>query len=122
MLPIITDLPDMNSFHEILKNNPGLVIIKFSAEWCGPCKLIKKQVDSYIKNSPDNVQFCVIDIDENIEVYAYLKNKKRVNGIPAMLCWYKGNVNYIPDDMVIGANVNEIDLFFSRCAYKVEEK
>ena len=72
-----------------------------------------------MQNSPDNVQCCIIDIDEDFEVYAFLKNRKMVNGIPNVLCWYKNNINYIPDDIVTGANSNQIDLFFKRCADKI---
>ena len=34
---IITEL-DRNQFMDLLKVNPGLIIIKFTATWCGPCK------------------------------------------------------------------------------------
>ena len=119
MLPIITEIGSLPKFQNLLVNNPGLIIIKFGAGWCGPCKLIKNQVEMYMQNSPDNVQCCNIDIDEDFELYAFLKNKKMVNGIPNVLCWYKNNTNYIPDDIVTGANSNEIDLFFKRCSDKI---
>ena len=118
-LPIITEFGNLTKFNNLLVNNPGLIIIKFGAEWCKPCKLIQNQVEKYMQNSPDNVQCCIIDIDEDFEVYAFLKNKKMVNGIPNVLCWYKNNIKYIPDDIVTGANSNEIELFFKRCANKM---
>jgi thiol-disulfide isomerase/thioredoxin len=33
-------------FFEMLKLNPGVFIFKFGAEWCGPCKTIKKYIDN----------------------------------------------------------------------------
>jgi hypothetical protein len=37
-----------------------------------------------------------------------------VNGIPAILGYYKDNHNYVPDDIVIGADVPQINAFFTR--------
>jgi hypothetical protein len=70
---------------------------------------------------PANVQKVVLDIDESIEIYAYLKNRKRVNGIPALLAWKKGNVSDIPDDVVLGADKTQVIGFFSRCAQAASE-
>jgi thioredoxin 1 len=114
-LPIITEIKTMQDFSQLLSTNPGKLVIKFGAEWCGPCKKIEKQVHEWIDKMPATVQCCVIDIDESFELYAFLKNKKRVNGIPAILCYHSGNLNYIPDDAVIGADVKQVDLFFERC-------
>ena len=65
---------------------------------------------------PDKVICCDIDVDESFELYATLKQKKMVSGIPAILCWYKGNETIIPDDSTIGADVEQIKLLFLRCA------
>ena len=114
-LQIITVIKDRNHFLQLLQENPGLFIIKFGAEWCGPCKKIEKQVHEWIDKMPMTVQCAIIDVDENFDVYAFLKSKKMVNGIPAILCYNKGNTNYIPDDCVIGADPKQINLFFERC-------
>jgi hypothetical protein len=37
-----------------------------------------------------------------------------VNGIPAILVYYKGNVSYIPDNHISGTNVDEINGLFIR--------
>ena len=29
-----------SDFEELLRQNPGKVVLKFGATWCGPCKLI----------------------------------------------------------------------------------
>jgi len=117
-------------FAETLQNNPGIFIVKFGAEWCKPCKmvdpLIKQRMSELVtRTSPEiqaKIQCVVVDIDETLEVYSFLKTKKMVKGIPALLCWYAGNVNYIPDDSVLGADANEIEKFFERCFQKVSEK
>ena len=64
---------------------------------------------------PSSVQPVMLDIDESFELFAYLKKKKRVNGVPALLAWKKGNVSDIPDDVVLGADVPQVRGFFERC-------
>ena len=120
-LPIITEITSVNHFTELLKENPGQIIVKFGAEWCAPCKKIEKDVKYCFDRMPDTVQCFIIDIDEYLDLYAFLKTKKMVNGIPAILCWHKGNLGYIPDDVVLGSNTEQLKLFFERRNQKALE-
>jgi thiol-disulfide isomerase/thioredoxin len=89
--------------------------LKLGATWCGPCKKIKPVVDAFYASSPDNVICCDVDVDESFDLYAYLKSKKMVNGVPVMMCYKKGNTSFIPDDSITGADPVELDKFFKRC-------
>lgn len=113
--PIITEIKSLPEFADLLKTNPGVFIIKFGADWCGPCKKIEKQVSNFMNQMPDNIACAIIDIDDCFELYAFLKNKKMVASIPTLLAYYKGNLSYIPDDNTVGADVNQLFLFFKRC-------
>lgn len=117
-LPIIYDIEDRQQFLDLLRQNPGVFIVKFGADWCGPCQLIESMVIDQFHMMPDNVQCAKIDVDESFDIYAYLKSKKIVSSIPALLCYIRGNNTYIPDDVVIGTNNCEILQFFDRCAKK----
>ena len=117
-LQILTEIRNVAHFAEILKTNPGIIIIKFGAEWCGPCKQIERLVFDSFSRMPNNVQCFIIDVDICFDIYSFLKTKKMLNGIPALLCYYKENINYIPDDSVIGANVPQLNMFFQRCYNK----
>uniref|UniRef100_A0A6C0I552 Thioredoxin domain-containing protein n=1 Tax=viral metagenome TaxID=1070528 RepID=A0A6C0I552_9ZZZZ len=112
--PILTSIGDTKQFQQLLSENPGELIVKFGAEWCGPCKRIEKDVKATFERMPSTVQTAIVDIDEELDVYAFLKTKKMVNGIPAILCWKKGNTSYIPDDSVLGADLEQLRLFFDR--------
>ncbi len=103
-------------FQELLHNNPGKVVIKFGAEWCGPCKKIEPYVKHVFETYKHNktVQCIMVDIDDSFDLYAYMKTKKQVNGIPAILCWHKGNETIAPNDSVIGANQDLVTEFFMR--------
>lgn len=114
-LPILYNIENKSKFANLLQSNPGILIIKFGAEWCGPCKLIEEQVKTCMSELSDTIQCVIVDIDESIEIYGFLKTKKMLNGIPAILAYYAGNISYIPDDTVIGADSLQISLFFKRC-------
>jgi thiol-disulfide isomerase/thioredoxin len=114
---IITKLDTLLEFQQILQNNDGVFIMKLGAEWCGPCKRIEGLVKSCMDQAPANVQCAVIDVDNSLEIYSFLKKNRVVNGIPAILAYYQGNTHYVPNDLVIGADNNQVVAFFQR-SYK----
>uniref|UniRef100_A0A6C0EQV2 Thioredoxin domain-containing protein n=1 Tax=viral metagenome TaxID=1070528 RepID=A0A6C0EQV2_9ZZZZ len=119
--PIIEDTISLQAFLDLLKTNQGLIILKFGAEWCGPCKKIEQQVYAGFNQMPMNVQPIIVDVDDSFELYAFLKSKKMVKSIPTLLCYEKGNVSYVPDHVVVGANVDEINTFFQECFNKAKD-
>jgi thioredoxin 1 len=111
---VITSLTKQEFFDE-LKNNQSVFIIKFGAEWCGPCKKIDPCVYQWMGQMPPTIKCVILDIDDNFEVYAFLKSKKMVNGIPAILGYFSGNDGWVPDEFVVGANETEVKIFFEKC-------
>lgn len=106
---------DRNTFVDLLKTNNGLIIIKFGAEWCKPCKTIEGYVEKKFNEMPVDVTCITIDIDEHLDLYAFLKSKKMVVGVPTILCYEKGNISYVPCEIVSGTDNKELDAFFNRC-------
>ena len=93
------------------------IVIKMGAEWCGPCQKIKPLVLACIKHMPSNVICFDIDADDNMELYSFFKNKRLINGIPAILCYTQNNERdpekwYIPDMSVLGSDPNQIKHLF----------
>ena len=111
---VITEL-SKDQFVNVLQNNRGAVVIKFGAEWCGPCNTIEPLVNDWMSQLPPNIQGAVIDIDENFEIYALLKSKRQINGVPTIMCFKQGNITPIPDHIVVGTDVNKINQFFTQC-------
>jgi len=107
-----TEIRDKVHFSEILNNNPGYVILKFGAEWCGPCKTVAPVINKWKPFLSNKVAYYDIDIDVNMEIYGFLKTRKMVNGIPCVLVYKSGNTSYIPDDAALGANVTDINNLF----------
>lgn len=109
---IYTEVADRNTFMSYLTQNPGIMLFKFGAEWCGPCKKIKNDLESFFASTPDNVLCFDIDIDECFDVYAFLKSKKQVAGVPVVLGYIKGNTSFAPDISHTGSDLSTLKQFF----------
>ena len=116
---VISEIANRDSFFTLLQHNPGLIVIKLGAEWCGPCKVVKPAIHGFFASSPPEVVCADIDVDDSIDLYSYLKTKRMVNGIPVILMYKRGNVSFIPDDSVTGADPNALDAFFKRCGIQL---
>ena len=112
---VISEIASRDAFFNLLHHNPGLIIIKLGAEWCGPCKTIEAPVHGFFATSPAEVVCCEIDVDRSFDFYSFLKSKKMVNGIPVLLCYKKGNNTFIPDDSITGSDLVQLHHFFTRC-------
>jgi thiol-disulfide isomerase/thioredoxin len=118
MLPgdkYISEYMSVSDFMNALQTNKGLVFIKFGATWCKPCRLIDDIVYKYFKSTPEHVTCAILDIDDNIDLYGYLKKKKVTHGIPVILCYTRGITDIMPIDSVTGADMFLLHSFFSRC-------
>jgi len=107
---------DRNDFLNLLKVNPGVLIFKFTANWCKPCQTIKTQVDEHFNQiSSPSVSCYEVDVDECFDLFAYMKTKKMMKGIPTMMAYGKGTIGFSPDDSISGADISEVNAFFVRC-------
>ncbi len=93
------------------------VIVKFTAEWCGPCKSIEKLFDKRVNDLSQKKGFPVItvilDVDDNFDVYADFKRRRVTPGIPAILLYKRGCTGVAtPDYICVGADANNIATFF----------
>ena len=115
------DVDGFKSLFSTIGNN--IIILKFTATWCKPCKTIKPLVDEWFAKLPNNFVIVELDIDETMDLYAALKRKKMINGIPVLLAYYESkgrdpNHWFIPSDSVTGANEKQVNEFFSRIQIK----
>lgn len=100
-----------------------IIIIKLGAEWCGPCKKSKPQVNEWFQKimTENKGKFLIfdLDVDESMELYGFFKKQKMVNGIPVILAYYpiknsEKTKIFIPDDSYTGSDPSLIDELFSR--------
>jgi len=114
-------MPTFTSLHPsemplVLQNNVNLVILRLTAAWCGPCKRVEPVIEAWPYRGADDIAFYNLDIDQNVEIYSFLKSKRRVNGVPALLCYARGNISVIPDEFVSSGDINDVVRFFDKAA------
>ena len=115
----ILNMGDRNTFMQLLEANNGILIFKFTAKWCGPCKTIKPLTIQMANQLRTDTILIEVDVDDCFDLYSFLKQKKMVNGIPVFLCYKKGNTTFAPDDSITGASIPDLNLFFERCSKMV---
>lgn len=68
-----------------LLSNHQVVIIKYTATWCGPCKAIHPKYEQMCKENPDHM-FCSEDVDEEFEGWG-----DDISSIPVFHIYNKGD-------------------------------
>tara|TARA_B100001094_G_C18097035_1_gene753546 strand:- start:14 stop:361 length:348 start_codon:yes stop_codon:yes gene_type:complete len=107
------DSMSIEDFKAVIAENNGCVLMKFSADWCGPCKKIAPYIQEKIANLGNKgLQYLEIDIDESCDLFIYLKKKKMVTKVPTFLLYKGNNQSEFCDFSVIGTDVGEIDAMF----------
>jgi thiol-disulfide isomerase/thioredoxin len=118
---------DVSSFQEKLQGNNGIIIFKFGASWCKPCKVTEPHFNNFYnyltsnENIHKKIECINIDVDDSFELYATMKRYRMVKGLPTFLAYYKNNNTYITDDSSIGSDINQLNSFFTRCLNKLND-
>ena len=78
----------MKTTFNALINSKQPVLIDFSAQWCGPCRMQSKILEGLVKNFKGRIKIVKIDVDENQEIAL----KQKVYSIPTLVLFRNGNV------------------------------
>ena len=73
------------SFNRLI-NDKNPVLVDFSAEWCGPCKMLAPILKDVKKELGDDIKIIKIDVDKN----QMLSSKFQVRGVPTMILFKNG--------------------------------
>ena len=77
------------SFGELIRGDKP-VLVDFSAEWCGPCKMMPPILHELKQMVGDSAILLKIDIDKNPQVAA----SYNVQSVPTLMVFQKGQVKW----------------------------
>lgn len=89
----------------ISANKSKTIVVKFYADWCGPCKRIKDLVDTLFNNLHGDKLMIVVNADEQRDVASYLK----IDRLPTIIT-YKGGER---DNVIMTSDERELKSFFN---------
>ena len=79
----------IKNFHEII-NGDIPVLVDFSAEWCGPCKMLAPVLEQLKGKMGEKLRILKVDIDKNGD----LSMKYNIKSVPTLMLFHNGNVKW----------------------------
>jgi thioredoxin 1 len=91
------------TFNDVIHSDKP-VLVDFSAEWCGPCKMMAPILKQVKDNLKDAVTIIKVDIDRNPQA----ANAYQVQSVPTLVLFRKGKILWRQSGVVPATNLQQI--------------
>jgi thioredoxin 1 len=94
---------ERKTFSEILHGEKP-VLVDFSAEWCGPCKMMPPILKELKQLTGNKLTILTLDIDRNPKVAA----SYNIQSVPTMILFIKGEIKWRQSGVIPASQLKAI--------------
>lgn len=91
------------TFSELIKGETP-VLVDFSAEWCGPCKMMKPILEDLKSKIGDQAKILKVDVDKNPQAAMDYK----IQGVPTLILFKKGQIKWRQSGVISATELEKV--------------